>query len=183
MMRFFGDQHRRHIRTAWTLASTALMGILLLPTLAQALDAAMQVKSGSVIVGHDITLNFIARGSGATVIFVHGSLSDLSYWQDQVVAFSKSYRAIAYSRRYNFPNQNPAVPSYSAATDADDLAAFIEGRCTWVRLQHPVECRDNVEAFFRAQMSHKHGKERILGGELACYQRLGRPIGAASALT
>jgi pimeloyl-ACP methyl ester carboxylesterase len=77
------------------------------------------------MLGHDITLHYIEQGSGVPVIFVHGSLSDSSYWRDQVVAFSKPYRAIAYSRRYNFPNRDPALPGYSAVTDADDLAAFI----------------------------------------------------------
>lgn len=32
---------------------------------------------------------------------------------------------IAYSRRYNWPNSNPARPGYSAITDAEDLAARI----------------------------------------------------------
>jgi non-heme chloroperoxidase len=130
VMGFFVDRHRRHVlgmigRAAATRASIVLAGLLLMPAPAQALDTVGQVKSGAVNIGHDITLHYIEQGSGAPVIFVHGSLSDFSYWQDQVVAFSKSYRAIAYSRRYNFPNQNLALPGYSAVTDADDLAAFI----------------------------------------------------------
>jgi pimeloyl-ACP methyl ester carboxylesterase len=41
-------------------------------------------------------------------------------------AFSQRYRVISYSRRYNYPNENPLTASYrSAYTDADDLAAFI----------------------------------------------------------
>ncbi len=40
--------------------------------------------------------------------------------------FSRHYKVIAYSRRYNFPNHNfPCVPDYSAAVDAEDLAALI----------------------------------------------------------
>jgi pimeloyl-ACP methyl ester carboxylesterase len=39
--------------------------------------------------------------------------------------FATKYRAIAYSRRYNFPNTNPAQAGYSAIVDADDLARFI----------------------------------------------------------
>jgi pimeloyl-ACP methyl ester carboxylesterase len=60
------------------------------------------------------------------VIFVHGSLSDYTYWQEQVSAFSKDHHAIAYSRRYNFPNRNAPVSGYSAVTDAEDLAQLIE---------------------------------------------------------
>jgi non-heme chloroperoxidase len=112
-------------RDATTLASIVLAGMLLRPALATALDTEGQVRSGEVNIGHDITLHYIERGSGVPVVFVHGSLSDFDYWRDQVVAFSKSYRAIAYSRRHNFPNRNPALPGYSAVVDADDLAAFI----------------------------------------------------------
>jgi pimeloyl-ACP methyl ester carboxylesterase len=130
MRRFFVGWRRRHLsaltaRDATNLASIVLAGLLLVPAFAQALGTEEQAKSGAIDIGHDITLHYVEQGSGAPVIFVHGSLSDLSYWQDQVIASSKRYRAIAYSRRYNFPNQTPALPGYSAVTDADDLAAFI----------------------------------------------------------
>ena len=40
--------------------------------------------------------------------------------------FSRSFRVISYSRRFNYPNDNPLTSSYRPAyTDADDLAAFI----------------------------------------------------------
>jgi non-heme chloroperoxidase len=80
---------------------------------------------GVVDIGEGITLHYAEAGTGTPVVFVHGSLSDYEYWKDQVGLFSRHYRAIAYSRRYNFPNTNPARPGYSAITDADDLAAFI----------------------------------------------------------
>jgi pimeloyl-ACP methyl ester carboxylesterase len=47
------------------------------------------------------------------------------YWAEQIGPFARNYRAIAYSRRYDYPNDNPARPGYSAVTDAEDLAAFI----------------------------------------------------------
>jgi pimeloyl-ACP methyl ester carboxylesterase len=62
---------------------------------------------------------------GAPVIFVHGSLSDYSYWQGQLGPFAQRYRVLTYSRRYNWPNQNPARKGYSAVVDAEDLARFI----------------------------------------------------------
>lgn len=79
----------------------------------------------AVDVGDGISLHYVEAGSGVPVVFIHGSLSDHSYWDGQVQAFSKRYRAIAYSRRYNPPNTNPARAGYSAVTDADDLAAFV----------------------------------------------------------
>ena len=77
------------------------------------------------MIGNGITLHYVDEGKGVPVIFVHGSLSDGSYWADQIGPFSMHYRAIAYSRRYSYPNTNPAQPGYSAVVDANDLAAFI----------------------------------------------------------
>lgn len=82
-----------------------------------------QVHAASI--GHGITLHYVDKGTGVPVIFVHGSLSDGGYWADQIGLFAKQYRAIAYSRRYNYPNTNPARRGYSAVMDSDDLAAFI----------------------------------------------------------
>lgn len=79
----------------------------------------------TVGIGHGITLHYMELGKGTPVIFVHGSLSDEGYWADQIGPFAEHYRAIAYSRRYNYPNNNPARPGYSAVVDAEDLASFI----------------------------------------------------------
>lgn len=77
-------------------------------------------------IGHGITLQYVEEGTGTPLIFVHGSLTDYGYWKKQVETFSQHYRAIAYSRRYNFPNVNPARSGYSAIVDANDLVAFIK---------------------------------------------------------
>ncbi|HKT87889.1 MAG TPA: alpha/beta hydrolase [Candidatus Sulfotelmatobacter sp.] len=90
---------------------------------AQSTEPAPPVKAAKI--GHGIVLHYVDQGSGVPVIFVHGSLSDGGYWHDQIPEFAKHYRAIAYSRRYNYPNENPARRGYSAIVDADDLAAFI----------------------------------------------------------
>jgi non-heme chloroperoxidase len=79
----------------------------------------------TVGIGHGITLHYVEVGKGTPVIFVHGSLSDEGYWADQIGPFAEHYRVIAYSRRYNYPNINPARPGYSAVVDAEDLASFI----------------------------------------------------------
>ena len=76
-------------------------------------------------IGSGIVLHYVDQGKGTSVIFVHGSLSDGGYWADQISPFSEHYRAIAYSRRYNYPNTNPARAGYSAVVDAEDLAALI----------------------------------------------------------
>ncbi len=88
-------------------------------------NRAIAVEFKTANIGDGIVIHYAQEGSGTPVIFVHGSLADYGYWKDQVDAFAKNYRAIAYSRRYNFPNTNPARPGYSAVVDAADLAAFI----------------------------------------------------------
>ena len=79
--------------------------------------------------GPDVALHYVSVGRGQPVVMVHGGLEDYRAWTAQLAPLSVDhYRAIAYSRRYNFPNRNEthAAPSYSAQVDADDLAMLIE---------------------------------------------------------
>ena len=70
---------------------------------------------------------YIEEGHGTPVIFVHGSLNDYRAWKDQMAPFSKQYRAIAYSRRYHYPNKWTGDGSdYSIDLHAQDLAAIIK---------------------------------------------------------
>jgi non-heme chloroperoxidase len=73
-------------------------------------------------------LEYIEKGEGDPVIFVHGSLGDLRSWSLQMEQFSQQYRAIAYSRRYHYPHAE-SVDSldYSVNRHAEDLASFIRG--------------------------------------------------------
>lgn len=102
-------------------------------TLALAAAPAVTARAGDeppikvADIGQGVRLHYVDMGAGTPVIFVHGSLSDGGYWNDQLPAFANAgHRAIAYSRRYNAPNDNPARPGYSAVVDAQDLAALIE---------------------------------------------------------
>ena len=99
---------------------------LALPRL-RAMALAPNIQSPKMAdIGEGIKLNYVeSGGSGTPVIFVHGSLSDYTYWQGQMEPFAARYHAIAYSRRYNFPNRNPDRAGYSAITDADDLAKLV----------------------------------------------------------
>ncbi len=73
-----------------------------------------------------VEIHYVERGRGEPLILLHGGQGDYRSWGPQMEAFSRRYRVIAYSRRYNYPNDNPLTASYrSAYTDADDLAAFI----------------------------------------------------------
>lgn len=110
--------------TAGRLAVVLLVLALLAPQ-SGALPTADAPTIRTVDIGNGITLHYVDQGKGTPVIFVHGSLSDGGYWADQVGQFAEHYRAIAYSRRYNYPNSNPSRAGYSAVVDAEDLAAFI----------------------------------------------------------
>jgi pimeloyl-ACP methyl ester carboxylesterase len=101
-----------------------VFAFLFIPIVVGAQPAAPTLKATSI--GRGIVLHYIEEGSGPPVIFVHGSLSDYSYWDEQISAFAEHYHVIAYSRRYNVPNTNIAQSGYSAVVDADDLAQFIE---------------------------------------------------------
>ena len=70
--------------------------------------------------------NYIDKGNGEPIVFIHGGLEDYRTWDAQIDTFSKSYRIVTYSRRFNFPNQNTnEVKEFSAKTEAEDLAAII----------------------------------------------------------
>lgn len=83
-------------------------------------------KPRKVVVGDGIELHYVERGKGDAVLFVHGTLGDYSVWETQFGPFAQSYRAVAYSRRYNYPNTNKLRPKHSAVVEAEDLAALIE---------------------------------------------------------
>ncbi|MGW8248802.1 MAG: alpha/beta fold hydrolase [Acidiferrobacterales bacterium] len=71
-------------------------------------------------------LNYIEKGSGPPLIFVHGSASDLRTWQYQQDEFAKQFRTIAYSRRYHWPNEEIGDGiDYAMPQHVEDLGALI----------------------------------------------------------
>jgi pimeloyl-ACP methyl ester carboxylesterase len=71
-------------------------------------------------------LAYREQGEGESVVFVHGSASDLRSWEQQLPAIGTSYRAIAYSRRYARPNQDiePGADD-QMLPHVDDLGALL----------------------------------------------------------
>ncbi len=89
------------------------------PTIAQSVGVARVHVNG-------VDLTYVERGRGEPLILLHGGQGDYRSWEPQIEAFSGRFRVISYSRRYNYPNDNPITAAYrSAFTDADDLAALI----------------------------------------------------------
>lgn len=73
-----------------------------------------------------IELHYISAGVGEPLILLHGGQGDYRSWEPQIVELSRRYRVISYSRRYNYPNNNPqTATNHSANVEAADLAAFI----------------------------------------------------------
>ena len=52
------------------------------------------------------TLAYREQGEGEPVLFIHGGVSDLRIWANQLPVVGRSYRAISYSRRYSRPNED-----------------------------------------------------------------------------
>ena len=71
-------------------------------------------------------LSYVDQGKGAPVVFVHGAVADLRYWEPQRSTFTRQYRFISYSYRYHgtapWPDDGKL---YSAEQHAADLTAFI----------------------------------------------------------
>jgi non-heme chloroperoxidase len=105
--------------------------LLAVPALGAAAALAAGQKDGPpetrrVVVGDGVELHYVERGRGHAVLFVHGTLGDYSTWDGQLGPFAQAYRAVAYSRRYNYPNTNKLRPKHSAVVEAEDLAALIK---------------------------------------------------------
>lgn len=73
-----------------------------------------------------VELHYIEQGQGEPLILLHGGQGDYRSWEPQMKVLSSRYRVISYSRRYNYPNNNPlTAKNHSAYVEAADLAEFI----------------------------------------------------------
>jgi pimeloyl-ACP methyl ester carboxylesterase len=97
-----------------------------MPALLRAQQPTKPPELKKVSVADGVELHYVERGKGVPVVFIHGTLGDYENWGGYLASFAESYRAIAYSRRYNYPNTNKVQPKYSAMVDAEDLAALIK---------------------------------------------------------
>jgi pimeloyl-ACP methyl ester carboxylesterase len=71
-------------------------------------------------------LEVIEQGTGEPVVFIHGSASDYRTWKPQLDDLGNLFRAIAYSRRYHWPNDGiPNDADYSMEEHVDDLQALL----------------------------------------------------------
>jgi pimeloyl-ACP methyl ester carboxylesterase len=74
--------------------------------------------------GTDLT--YVEQGSGETIVFIHGAVSDHRSWDLTKEEIAKKYRFIAYSQRYFGTGAwTDDGSKFSVVTHADDLAKFI----------------------------------------------------------
>lgn len=73
----------------------------------------------------DIELNYIEKGEGEVLIFLHGNGEDLTYFKHQIDYFSKKYKVIALDTRGHGKSQRGDKP-FSIRQFADDLYDFMK---------------------------------------------------------
>ena len=106
----------------------AVASIALLATVAHAAP-----PEPTKIIVNGVELHYISAGAGKPLILLHGGQGDYRSWEPQIAELSRYYQVISYSRRYNFPNQNPqTATNHSVLVEAADLAALIKA----LKLKH-----------------------------------------------
>ena len=71
-------------------------------------------------------LAYVERGSGPTVVLVHGALNDYRTWMPQMEPLSSRFRVVAISLRHYYPEPWKGDGEFSLQVHAKDVAAFIE---------------------------------------------------------
>jgi len=73
-----------------------------------------------------VSLFYEEKGTGAPVVFVHGTISDPRAWNAQVDALSSKYHTVVYSRRYAHPNARQGdLMDSTVQNNAADLEALL----------------------------------------------------------
>jgi|SRR5450432_265707 non-heme chloroperoxidase len=81
-----------------------------------------ELKSVTV---NGVRIHYNIEGKGEPLILIHGSVVDIRYWKEQIPVLSQYFEVITYSRRYNFPNDNPLDSNHSAIVEAKDLLGLM----------------------------------------------------------
>ncbi|WLI90232.1 alpha/beta hydrolase [Massilia sp. R2A-15] len=75
-----------------------------------------------------VRMPFVVSGSGAPLVFVHGSLCDYRYWAGQAEVLSKHFSCVSVSLSHYWPVPDGGAESpFSWSTHVAELAEFIAG--------------------------------------------------------
>ena len=100
-----------------------------------------------------VELHYVERGKGEPLIFIHGASGDYRSWMPEMELFSKDYRVISYSRRYNYPNHNVRFQKdHSVYAEAKDLSALIQK----LKLQHVYLVGNSYGAYTALVLALEH---------------------------
>lgn len=78
-------------------------------------------------IGSGVTVPYVTAGSGAPVVFVHGSLCDYRYWDPQLGALSTQFRCFAPSLSHYWPDTSGfGRATFGWDTHVGEMAQFIE---------------------------------------------------------
>ena len=69
---------------------------------------------------------YVERGSGPTVVLVHGAINDYRYWTPQLESLPSRFRVVSVSLRHYYPEPWKGEGEFSLKLHSEDLAAFIE---------------------------------------------------------
>lgn len=90
-------------------------------------EAAGAAEPRFIELTNGLRMPYVERGSGALVLFVHGSLCDYRYWQPQIDGLSAHYRCVAVSLTHYWPIAGlPRTVPFSWRLHADELAEFVD---------------------------------------------------------
>lgn len=84
------------------------------------------IAGGKTVSINGAEINYFDAGSGATVVFVHGSPGDYRSMGALFTALSSRYHVVTYSRRYHYPNYSTGKENdYNYEQHVRDLAEFL----------------------------------------------------------
>jgi pimeloyl-ACP methyl ester carboxylesterase len=73
-----------------------------------------------------VRMPYVTRGSGAPLLFVHGSLCDYRYWNGQMAILSQRFRCVSVSLSHYWPADDLALQgAFNWWTHVAELAEFI----------------------------------------------------------
>ncbi|CAL8475631.1 alpha/beta fold hydrolase [Caballeronia sp. S22] len=73
-----------------------------------------------------VSIPYLEAGSGDPLLFVHGSLCDYRYWDEQIISLSTQFRCIAPSLSHYWPASEASIRGdFTLETHVTELAEFI----------------------------------------------------------
>lgn len=108
------------------LRSIRLVGVFLIAASSGSLAQNSSAPPVRTLRANGVVLSYLEQGKGTPVVFIHGAVGDLRFWEPQRAAFSRGHRFVSYSLRYHGTGAWPdSTREYSVAAHVADLAALV----------------------------------------------------------